>query len=120
MTPFLPPIPRPGSIEQSLYPPTSRYYGLPVQTLTQPDGTEIAYLARRFVPGPDRFATLREHVVVDGERIDNIAARYLGDPEQFWRLCDANGVLSPGEMTETPGRRIRVTLPEGIPAITHA
>jgi hypothetical protein len=32
-----------------------------------------------------------------------------------WRLCDANGAMRPDELTETPGRRLRITLPEGIP-----
>ena len=35
-----------------------------------------------------------------GDRLDNIAARYLGDPEQFWRICDANGAMRPDELTD--------------------
>ncbi len=50
----------------------------------------------------------------DGERLDLIAARYLGDPEQSWRQCDANGAVRPEELEEV-GRRVRITLPEGIP-----
>ena len=53
--------------------------------------------------------------MTEGERLDNIAAQYLGDPEQFWRICDANGAMRPDELTETVGRRLRITLPEGIP-----
>ena len=55
-----------------------------------------------------------EHMVTEGERLDNITAQYLGDPEQFWRVCDANGAMRPDELTETIGRRLRITLPEGI------
>ena len=51
---------------------------------------------------------------MQGDRLDNIAARYLGDPELFWRLCDANVALRPTELTETIGRRILITLPEGM------
>jgi hypothetical protein len=94
---------------------TSRYYGLDVLELELPDGTMVTYVRRRFVPQPERFATLQEHLVSDDERLDNITARYLGDPEQFWRLCDANRALRPQELTETVGRRLRITLPEGIP-----
>ncbi|MBL8237754.1 MAG: hypothetical protein JNM66_10065 [Bryobacterales bacterium] len=95
--------------------PTSRYYGLAVKQLPQSDGSTLAFIARRLVPGPGRFATLEEHTVTQGERPDHVAAQRLGDPEQFWRLCDANAVLHPNELTATPGERIRVTLPEGIP-----
>jgi hypothetical protein len=98
------------------FPPTSRYHGIPTAKLTAPDGRVLVYLRRRFVPPPERFATLQEHVVTEGDRLDNLAALYLGDPEQFWRLCDANGAIGPDELTETVGRRLRVTLPEGVPA----
>jgi hypothetical protein len=86
--------------------------------LTTPDGRTIVYLRRRFVPPPDRFALLQEHTVTEGERLDNLAAHYLGDAEVFWRLCDANGAMRPDELTETVGRKLRITLPEGIPGNT--
>src|SRR5262245_39433712 len=95
--------------------PTSRYFALEQKTLERPDGTTTRYLSRRFVPHPDRFALLQEHLVLQGERPDHVAFQYLADPEQFWRICDANGCLHPDELTATPGRRIRITLPEGIP-----
>jgi len=44
----------------------------------------------------------------------------LGDPELFWRVCDANRAMRPDELTETIGRRLRITLPEGIPATPGA
>ena len=103
-----------------MFPVTSRYYGIATVTLETADGRQIVYLRRRFVPDPSRFDLLTEHPVSEGERLDNIAAVYLGDPEQFWRLCDANGVIRPDELTETIGRRIRITLPEGIPKTPNA
>jgi hypothetical protein len=98
----------------------SRYYGAPTATLETRDGQQVVYLLRRFVPPPENFALLVEHAVTEGERVDNIAAQYLGDPEQFWRLCDANGAIRPEELVETVGRRIRITLPEGIPGTPNA
>jgi hypothetical protein len=74
----------------------------------------MVYLRRRFCPLPENFSLLQEHVVTERDRLDNIAAKYLGDPEQFWRTCDANAAMRPDELTETPGRRLRITLPEGI------
>ena len=70
---------------------------------------------RRLVPPPEHFALLQEHAVTEGERLDHIAANYLGDPEQFWRICDANGAMRPDELLEPIGRRLRITLPENIP-----
>jgi hypothetical protein len=36
-------------------------------------------------------------------------ARYLGDPTQFWKLCDAAGVLDPEEL-EQPGATVEIRL----------
>ena len=102
------------------FPMTSRYYNVPTAELETADGKKIVYLRRRFVPPPERFELLTEHSVSEGERVDNITAKYLGDPEQFWRLCDANNAIRPEELIETIGRRLRITLPEGIPGATNA
>ena len=103
-----------------MFPINSRYYGIATVTLERQDGKQIVFLRRRFVPPPERFDLLTEHTVSEGERLDNITALYLGDPEQFWRVCDANGVIRPEELTETVGRKIRITLPEGIPKTPNA
>jgi nucleoid-associated protein YgaU len=100
------------------FPPNSRYNGQPVLTTVTADGREVSYLARRVVPQPEDFATLETHVVSADDRLDLLSARYQGDPEQWWRLADANGAVRPGELIETPGRRLRVTLAAGIPAGT--
>ena len=83
--------------------------------MTADDGRALVYLRRRFIPPPERFALLLEHVVTEGERPDTVAAKYLSDAEAFWRIADANAVMRPEELTDTPGRRLRITLPEGIP-----
>jgi hypothetical protein len=102
------------------FPPTSRYYGIETVTTEAGDGRTLIYMRRRFVPSPDNFALLQYHTVTQGERLDNITAKYLNDPEQFWRLCDANGAMRPDELTETVGRKLRITLPEGLPAMPTA
>jgi len=99
---------------------TSRYYNIAVAKVDTADGRKIVYVRRRFVPPPERFELLFEHVVTQDERLDNIAAQFIGDPEQFWRLCDANGAIRPEELTETIGRKLRITLPEGIPGTPNA
>ena len=103
-----------------MFPITSRYYNIKTAQHETADGKQIVYLRRRFIPPPERFALLFEHVVTEGERLDNITFKYMGDPEQFWRICDANAVLRPDELTETTGRSIRITMPAGIPATPNA
>jgi len=111
---------QPTGLKLTLFPPSSRYCGIETATLEIADEKTIIYIRRRFCPPPERFALLQEHAVVQGDRLDNIAARYLGDPEQFWRICDANAAMRPNELTETIGRRLRITLPEGIPGASNA
>lgn len=96
-----------------LFASNSRYAGVATATLEGADGIIIIYVRRRFCPDPERLALLVEHAVVQGERLDTITAEYLGDPELFWRVCDANNVIAPEELEEV-GRHIRITLPEGI------
>ena len=94
---------------------TSRYFSIPTAKIEKAESETIVYVRRRFVPPPERFALLQEHTVTQGERLDNITAHFQGDPEQFWRVCDANRAMRPEELTETVGRKLRITLPEGIP-----
>lgn len=98
-----------------MFGPTSRYYAIPVSTLETSDGRIVAYVRRRFAPQPETLSLVNYYSVSEGERLDNIAAVQVGDPELFWRVCDANGAIDPHELTDTVGRRIRITLPEGIP-----
>jgi hypothetical protein len=108
------------SVAATQFPVTSRYNGIATATLLGPDGQTIIYLTRRFLPSADRFALLQIHTVTQAERLDNIAAQYLGDSTAFWRLCDANNAMRPDELTETLGRQLLITLPEGIPLQTNA
>jgi len=103
-----------NSTKATPYPINSRYYVVEVTQFDQPGGRTLVYLRRRFVPQSDRFHLLQYHTVTEGERLDNITARYMGDPEQFWRVADANNAMRPEELTETIGRQLRITLPEGI------
>jgi hypothetical protein len=102
------------SLKRTLFASTSRYYGIDTTTMTAADGRTIVYIFRRFVPSADGFQLLQEHSVTQAERLDNIAARYLGDPELFWRIADANSAMRPEELVEKIGRKLRITLPQGI------
>jgi hypothetical protein len=104
-----------GALPVTSYPPNSRYHGVPVTRFLMPNGEIVSYLRRRFVPRPELFALVQEHRVAQGERPDTLAAKYLGDPELYYRLCDANRVLAPKELVEEIGRGVRITLPAGMP-----
>jgi hypothetical protein len=96
--------------------PTSRYYDLETATLARldVDGTPrlVAYKRRRLIPPAGSAPTLVVHAFSAGERLDGITAAYFGDPTRFWRICDANEVLRPAELTADIGHRIVVPLPQ--------
>ena len=91
---------------------TSRYANVPTATLTSEDGTTVPYKRRRFLPQPDALPPAGDVFTRDGDRVDVLAARALGDPEQFWRLADANGAADANELTAEPGRALRVPFPQ--------
>ncbi|QQS49037.1 MAG: LysM peptidoglycan-binding domain-containing protein [Acidobacteriota bacterium] len=95
-----------------MFQPTSRYYRIENAIWTAPDGRQIAYKRRRFVPSGREMPLLVEVTVVQGDRLDLIAARTLGDAEQFWRVCDANDAMNPTDLTGEPGRVLRVAVPQ--------
>ncbi len=99
------------------FPSGSRYHGIEVAELTGAGGERIPYLRRRFVPPSSAFELLEEHRVMQGERLDQIAAQRIGDPQMFWMICDANDAIRPEELIETTGRALRITLPAGVPGV---
>ncbi len=111
-----------GVIPPVTFPPDSRYCGSGVLTTTTAGGQAVTYLARRFVPQPGapNYATIAQHAVRQGDRLDLIAAKYLGDPLMFWLLCDANGAMRPDQLVETPGRVLNITTPQGVPGSSNA
>ena len=92
----------------------SRYYsieGATIQVRGENGGSAtVVYKKRRFIPGGENMTAITEHPVAEGERLDNITARYLGDPTQFWRLCDSNLILNPEELMDI-GRKIKIAMP---------
>ena len=95
-----------------MFGPTSRYYSIEVAEHRTPGGRVVRYVRRRFLPQPDELPLLVEVTVTEGDRLDRIAARTLGDPEGFWRVADANDALDPLDLTAEPGRVLRVPVPQ--------
>lgn len=98
-----------------MFPVTSRYYNIDIATFDLPDGRTVSYLRRRFLPDGTKAVVLAQHVVSQGDRLDNVTARYLGDPQQFWLVCDANNTMRPDDLTDESqiGHRLVIPLPQG-------
>lgn len=104
-----------GALGVRPFPQNSRYHSIATTTLELRDGTTVVYLKRRFIPSPDTMTLMREHVVQGGDRLDKLAAQFLGDPELFWRICDANAAMQPQDLTQTAGDKILIAMPAEIP-----
>ena len=90
---------------------TSRYYAIDTATMTTNDGRTIVYVRRRFLPQGETLSLLGEVTTAQGDRLDLIASRTLGAAEAFWRVCDANNAMNPFDLTDEPGRVLRVPVP---------
>jgi nucleoid-associated protein YgaU len=78
---------------------SSRHQDLPTYKVPAGGGEVELYVPRD--PPPQERALL--HKIVAGDRLDLLAARYFGDPFQYWRIVDANAAFTPEELLE-PGR----------------
>lgn len=85
--------------------PNSRYANLGEATFVAPNGHVAVYLRRRILPDPER---VRGPIAATqpGERADLIAARTLGSPTQFHRICDANAISDPFDVAEEPREQV--------------
>jgi hypothetical protein len=72
----------------------------------------ISYVSRRFLPQGDTLPPLVEVAVTQGDRLDLIATRTIGDPGQYWRICDANNAMNPFDLTAELGTILRVPVPQ--------
>jgi len=94
--------------------PTSRYAQVGTSSLTIVRNglpIEIQFLKRRFIPPAAGQVSFVKHIVRQGDRIDNVTAKYLNDPTVFWRVADFNVVFRAEELTETLGRTVDIALP---------
>jgi hypothetical protein len=94
-----------------VFEPSSRYASIDDAIFENKSGEKVAYKRRRFLPNADDMIFLQEITITGGDRLDRIAARVAGDPEQYWRICDANVCMHPLEVTNEPGRVIRIARP---------
>ena len=96
-------------------PGRSRYDGLPTASLTVEDGAdgtrEVSYLLPRTPLSPGESTALAVHRVAPADRLDLIAASYLGDPAAWWRICDVNLALDPDELVDGSAEGSLIVIP---------
>ena len=79
--------------------PGSRYISSPQYNLTLKDRTIVPLVK---APTPGAPVVLGYYRRQTGDRLDQIAARFLGDATQFWRICDANGAMVTDALAARP------------------
>lgn len=84
----------------------SRYEQVPEGVFTDARGRQIPYKLLRIIADAP---SLQTRIVQSLDRLDMLAFQYYDDPEQFWRICDANLAIIPDELLEV-GRRLLIPL----------
>jgi len=90
---------------------TSRYARQEVAAYFAPNGSEISYARRRWLPAGAALPLLAEVTFQSFDRLDLVTYRALANPLQYWRVADANDALNPFDL-EVPGRVLRVPVPQ--------
>jgi hypothetical protein len=88
----------------------SRYASSTSLTMQAASGRVVKYLAIRILPFGDSVAGTSATRVQANEvnRLDLIATRVLGDPEQAWRIADANDAIDPFGLCDQAGAVLRL------------
>lgn len=89
----------------------SRYYGL---EKVEADGQ--VSLAQRPQPAAGSYPDGLSHTVIGNETLDQLAARYYGREDVWWRVADANPGRfpldwEPGERLDVPPIRVATRTP---------
>lgn len=95
-------------LKTSSLPPTSRYYGIEQAVMKTATGNPIVYLRRRIIPLAMQTDLVNEYTVLEADRLDNIAASFIGDAEQFWQIADYNNAMKPEELTDEAGEKLLI------------
>lgn len=86
--------------------PSSRYASAGTYPVRTSRGATVVATRLPIRPRPPVRAVHPRH---DAQRLDLIAAHYLGDATASWRLCDAADVMSPDALAA----RARIPIPGG-------
>ena len=78
----------------------SRYENVETNIIKDDKGREIKYKKVRFIPETE---PLQRYIVMQGDRLDNLAYKFFNDPERFWKICDANLAMWPDDLLKGSG-----------------
>lgn len=98
-----------------------RYDNAEIVEVAVPDGAggtrTVRYLRRRRLLDPGQLRAIAHHRVEAADRLDLIAASYLGDPLAAWQVADMNGALDPEALTApgTEGDVLVIPYPQATP-----
>jgi hypothetical protein len=85
---------------------TSRYASVASAKYQYLKGRQLTYKLLRLTPDAP---TLLTHTVQQQDRLDLLANAYYIDPEQFWRICDANSAMRPEDLLKI-GSELKIAL----------
>lgn len=75
----------------------SRYWKLEPYRRTDRRGREVLVVP---VPEAPQQSLLGYHRLLQGQRLDHLAATYLKDPAGYWRIAEFNDVMLPETLSE--------------------
>jgi hypothetical protein len=75
----------------------SRYKGLKSYERIDRRGRTVATVP---VPPAPAEKFRGYHRRIQGQRLDHLAYRYLGNPAGYWRICEQNDVMLPEALSE--------------------
>lgn len=86
---------------------TSRYVTSPVVAVYMPNTNTTTISVFRSPSSLTKGRSVKYYQWREGDRIDQLASRVLGDPELWWRIMDVNpDIYDPYDLT--PGDLLRI------------
>lgn len=80
-----------------MFDPQSRYVNLTPYARKDHRGRWVTVVP---IPSASEDAALGIHLLRQGERLDHLAFRYLGNAAGYWRIAGINGAMLPDALAE--------------------
>lgn len=90
---------------------SSRHASQPQRERVEADGRVVRFVRARWVPEVGLLAEGERHRVSDSDRADVLAWKAFGVPQAWWMIADANAVVHPRGLTDSPGETLVLPLP---------